>query len=143
VNQLAPAGISGLAGDKPLRRLKIRARDERLEGRASRCGLVLAAEVRLSVPSNRIVVRSMHRHALRHEAGRSRHGRQAAQWIIAHLTDRFQRHVSAALDGPLVVLLEQGGADEIAPAAGSGSTASCNRGCVPRSRIDRSLLCRK
>ena len=40
------------------------------------------------------------------------HGGQADEGIIAQGCDGFQGHVAGALDGPLVVLLEQDGADE-------------------------------
>ena len=40
------------------------------------------------------------------------HGWQPDDEIIAHVSDSFQGHVSAALDGPFVVLFEQDGADQ-------------------------------
>lgn len=40
------------------------------------------------------------------------HGRQRDEELIAQLRNAFQCHVAAPLDGPLVVLLEQQGADE-------------------------------
>ena len=41
-----------------------------------------------------------------------RHGRQLDDRIVAQRCHGFQRHIAGALDGPLVVLLEQDGADE-------------------------------
>lgn len=41
-----------------------------------------------------------------------RHGRETDEGIFAHRRDCFQCHVSGALDGPLIVLLKQDGADE-------------------------------
>jgi len=35
-----------------------------------------------------------------------------SKWIIAQLADVFQRHAVRALDGPFVVLLHEGSADE-------------------------------
>jgi hypothetical protein len=50
---------------------------------------------------------------LRHGAGRSvRHWRQADDGIIGDGGDGLKRHVAGALDGPLVVLLEEDGADQ-------------------------------
>ena len=56
----------------------------------------------------------MFRHALRLGlAGWSGgHGRQPDEWIIADRSDAFQGQVAGTLDGPLVVLLEQDGADQ-------------------------------
>src|ERR1700677_3192177 len=42
------------------------------------------------------------------------HGWQPDDEIIAHVSDSFQGHVSAALNRPFVVLFEQKGADETA-----------------------------
>ena len=41
-----------------------------------------------------------------------RQGGQADGGIIAERRDGFQRHVAGALNGPLVILLEQQGADQ-------------------------------
>ena len=40
------------------------------------------------------------------------HSWQLDDEIIAHVSDRFQGHVSAALNCPFIVLFEQKGADE-------------------------------
>jgi hypothetical protein len=45
------------------------------------------------------------------------HGGQFEDRILAQRSDGFQRHVAGALHGPIIVLLEQDGADR----AGNGS----------------------
>jgi hypothetical protein len=73
--------------------------------------------------------------------------RAGRQGIIAQRRDGFQRHVAGALDGPLVVLLEQDGADQANDGifVGKMPTTSVRRLISPLSRstgLDQCSLAR-